>query len=201
MSELESGDASPLPVLVIVSGSPASGKSSLAEDIADELCFPLLSRDDIKEALMDVFPVTNLEESHIAGAAAFKAMYQVLGSMLKVGASVVLESTFEKGRSEGDLESFFNRCRPMQVSCQANADVLKERLAERIRSRSRHPGHQDDAAHDEVEEAMARGDYDPLDLSIPLAMVDTNEGFKPTAEAIVAWIRSVETGQSGSLSA
>jgi predicted kinase len=181
----------PLPLLVIVSGSPASGKSSLAEEIASLLCLPLLSRDDIKEALMDVFPVTNLAESHVAGAAAFKAMYQVLGSMLTVGAGAVVESTFERGRSERDLEAFFDRCRPVQVSCQADAEVLKERLRERIRTGSRHPGHQDDAALAEIEEATARGDHDPLELAIPCILVDTNDGFIPGADEIVARIRSL----------
>jgi predicted kinase len=193
LSESGSSDASSLPLLVIVSGSPASGKSSLAEEIAAELNLPLLSRDDIKEALMDVYPAEDRKESKVAGAAAFKAMYQVLGSMLQVGVGVVLESTFEKGRSENDLSQFFDRSIPVQVTCKASTDVLKERLAERIRTGSRHPGHQDEAAYIEVEEAMARGDYDPLDLDVPCIEVNSDDGFKPAVHEIVARIGEIQT--------
>jgi predicted kinase len=42
---------------VVVSGSPASGKTTLARAIASELNLPLIAKDAIKEALMSVLPV------------------------------------------------------------------------------------------------------------------------------------------------
>jgi predicted kinase len=177
-----------LPLLLIVSGSPASGKSSLAEDLAEQLGLPLISRDDIKEAIMDVIPVADLDASHLVGAAAFVAMYRVLDRLLAASTGVVLESTFERGRSEGDLKQYFDRSRPLQVNCQASAAVLKDRLAERIATGSRHPGHQDAAAYQEVEAATERGDYRPLDLDVPLLQVDSNNGFDPDIPEVLSWI-------------
>ena len=39
--------------VVLVSGAPASGKTSLAEPLAAALDFPLVSEDFIKETLLD----------------------------------------------------------------------------------------------------------------------------------------------------
>ena len=42
-----------MPTFVLVAGPPGSGKSSLAAPLATELGLPLLTKDDIKEALME----------------------------------------------------------------------------------------------------------------------------------------------------
>jgi adenylate kinase family enzyme len=39
---------------VVVSGAPGSGKSTVASALAERLHLPLLSLDDVKEALADV---------------------------------------------------------------------------------------------------------------------------------------------------
>ncbi|MBE8523062.1 AAA family ATPase [Amycolatopsis sp. H6(2020)] len=41
------------PAVIVVSGPPAVGKSTLARELATRLTLPLLSRDAIKEALFD----------------------------------------------------------------------------------------------------------------------------------------------------
>jgi predicted kinase len=40
--------------LVLVSGPPAAGKTTVALPLAAALAWPLISKDDIKEALVDV---------------------------------------------------------------------------------------------------------------------------------------------------
>ena len=42
---------------VVVSGLPASGKTTLARQLADELNAPLISKDEIKEAMATAIPV------------------------------------------------------------------------------------------------------------------------------------------------
>lgn len=179
-----------LPLLIVVSGSSASGKSSLAVDLAKEMRLPLISRDDIKESIMDVFPVRNLEESHVAGSAAFLAMYRMIDRMLEAGVGAVVESTFTRGRAEDDLAKYMSDCRMIQVNCKADAPVIKARLAERIQTDSRHPGHQDHVAYVEIEDALLRGDFDALDLNAPLIQVNSNEGLDPDLDEIVRQIRT-----------
>lgn len=143
---------------------------------------------------MDVFPASNLEESHTAGSAAFLAMYRMVDRVLEAGIGAVVESTFTRGRAEEDLARFSKDCRMIQVNCRADAEVIKERLAERIQTGSRHPGHQDHVAYVQIEDALLRGDFDALDLDAPLIQVDSNEGLSPDLDEVVERIKEFEAG-------
>ena len=52
------------PIVVIVSGAPGSGKTTLAGEIGAHLGWPLFCRDTFKEAIMDAIPVDTLEMSY-----------------------------------------------------------------------------------------------------------------------------------------
>jgi 2-phosphoglycerate kinase len=51
------GELRARPLFVVVSGPPASGKSTLAPVLARELGLPLIAKDTIKDALMSVLSV------------------------------------------------------------------------------------------------------------------------------------------------
>jgi hypothetical protein len=55
--------ASPRRLFVVVSGPPASGTSTLAPALAAELGLPLVAKDTIKDALMSVLPVPDVDTS------------------------------------------------------------------------------------------------------------------------------------------
>ena len=62
--------------VVLVSGAPGSGKTTLAVPLAAELGFALLSKDRIKETLHDALgaPVSDLAWSSRLGAAAMELL-------------------------------------------------------------------------------------------------------------------------------
>ena len=59
--------------LMIILGCPASGKTSLARRLAAELTVPILSKNDIKEALFDVLGFADRERSRRLSDACFAA--------------------------------------------------------------------------------------------------------------------------------
>ncbi len=62
---------------MVVSGPPASGKTTLALAIAPALGLPLIAKDTIKQALMTVLPVPDVAASRVVGRASVAALLAV----------------------------------------------------------------------------------------------------------------------------
>jgi predicted kinase len=179
--------------LIIVNGAPASGKSSLAESLGEQLGFPTITRDAIKESLVDSLGAPDETTLHELGAAAYSVLSVIVDRLLQAGVSIVIESNFSHGVGERDLLPFLQRARAMQIICEAPADVLVDRYRERDEQGERHPGHQEATPEtlEDLETSIVDGRYDPLKLDIPLIRVDTTDGFDPTIEELVAMVQSM----------
>jgi len=162
------------PLLVVVTGPPASGKSRIARDLARELRIPFLSKDEFKERLYEVFGSGEELEDRVERAA-LAILFSVTGSELAAGVSVLVESNFD---ATSEVEPFRELCRErdlrlVQVHCGGPADRVEAAFAERSASGQRHPGHADDpAAAAEVRAKLEAGLWDPLDLPGPTIEVD-----------------------------
>lgn len=60
------------PLLIIVSGAPGTGKTTLARRLSERLSMFLLTRDDLKETLGDSLPSSSVSGSRALGRAAFR---------------------------------------------------------------------------------------------------------------------------------
>ncbi len=180
-----------LPLLVVVTGSPGSGKTTLATDLARALRIPLISRDAIKEPIMEVYRINSVQESRQAGQAAYRILASMIEQLITGGSSCVVESNFAHGMGEDDFAPFIGRASIIQVHCTAPNDIILARFRERAESGERHAGHQDLDVLDDLAVALDTGRYDPLDLPAPLYRVDTNDGFDPTAGYIATEIRAL----------
>ena len=96
------------PLLVVVTGPPASGKSSIARDLAEELEIPFLSKDELKERLYEELGSGDeLEEAIERSSTAI--LYSVARSNLTVGVSVLVESNFDRESDTALPSSTMNR--------------------------------------------------------------------------------------------
>ncbi len=110
------------PCFVIVSGPPASGKSTLAPALAIELNVPLIAKDTIKDALIAVLPVPDIEASRVLGQAAVHAMLAVAAAS-PVGA--VTESNFYRSVARQELLRLPGTT--VEVFCRCDASVAADR--------------------------------------------------------------------------
>lgn len=85
--------------VIVVSGIPASGKTTLAHTIGERLRVPVISKDTIKEALFDALGTGDLERSRELGRAAHIVMHALAAEQRPV----ILESFFCTRVAEPDL--------------------------------------------------------------------------------------------------
>src|SRR5438128_11285339 len=85
---------------IVISGPAASGKTTLARRLADELGVTLLAKDTIKSALLAVLDVPDIEAAGLLGRAAVNVLFALA---CEVRGSVVLEGVWHRSQSIGDL--------------------------------------------------------------------------------------------------
>jgi len=177
------------PMLVIVAGAPASGKSTLARRLAADLGMPMLSRDELKERLADAIGApTDVTGSSRLGAGAYAMLYHMAAALLGAGASVVVESNFRRGLSERELRPLASAAAGVLVHCMAPADVLERRYRQRFETGSRHVAHLDGQRAAALAHDLAAGRFEPLDLGLPLIRAEFDTTWSPRYEEIREWI-------------
>ena len=182
------------PALVIVSGAPGAGKTTLASKIAEQLPLPLLCKDELKEALYDALGSPDAERSRQIGKAAYGVLYAVLRRLLDAGVGAVLESNFYRGWGEQNLAPFAARAHAVLVHCHAPPDVIVDRYVARAHRGERHPGHHDVAVVPRLWQTLQDGSFEPLNLGVPTLLVDTTDGYVPALPEIVKFVRQRISG-------
>jgi predicted kinase len=121
--------------LVYVSGSPGSGKTSLAFPLAQELGYALLTKDLIKERLHDVLgpPEPDRAWSRKLGAAAMELMWALAAR----SPQVVIEANFRPYSDFEQAKLTGLGGHAIEVHCACPAEIA----VARYNARARHPIH------------------------------------------------------------
>ena len=163
------------PVLMIVGGLPATGKTALAGWIAQEFHLPFFQKDGFKEALFDTLGWADRAWSQKLSSASNALLLYAAGAVLSTGQAVVVESNFHPGsdtvRIQALLES--QRARALQIHCRARPEVLWQRFV--VRAGERHPGHTDQLYLEELRQIVQAPPPPALDLGGDLIEVDTTD--------------------------
>jgi predicted kinase len=180
------GDRLTSGVFVVVSGPPASGKTTLSRAIAPVLELPLIAKDTIKQALMTVLAVPDVAASRVIGRASVAALLAVAAE----SGGAVLESVWHRCYAVDDLRRLPGVV--VEVFCRCDPAVAAERYA--VRAGSRDAGHFDASRatgelwNDEVARPVAGG--------WPVIEVDT--AGPVDLEAVITAIRAAaSTGSPG----
>lgn len=167
---------------VVVSGPPASGKSTVAVALARELDLPLIAKDTIKAGLVEVLGASGLEQSRQLGRASVRAVL----ALARANPGAVLDSVWVDGdRSVAELTALPGPV--VEVFCSCPRELLEQRYAVRGTGLER-----------PVEERWNDTTLRPLGGPWPLVEVDTSRSVDvlALAERVLADAGLVEVGRA-----
>ncbi len=128
------------PKLFILCGMQASGKSTIAKELADFMGIELLSSDIIRKELFKIDPIDSSVSQFEQGIYSksitnltYGRMFLQAQEILESGSSVILDATFAKShfRDEAKILAQNRNIEILFVECYANESVVKKRLIQR----------------------------------------------------------------------
>ena len=170
--------------LIVVTGLPGSGKTTLGRSLAEELGLPSLDKDDILETLFDHVGVASPDDRGRLSRASDAVMESLAGS--STGAVLSSHWRREELSTVSGTPTAWLRDRPAGTVVEVYCDCPPALAAQRFAQRTRHPGHGDG---DRTAEDL-RAQFEPLAALGPwqigaLVRVDTT---RPVDAAAVAHV-------------
>jgi predicted kinase len=171
---------SPEPLLILLHGGPATGKTTLGLRLAETFGVPYISKDGVKEPIFDHvgLPVAWETENGLSGRAVDDAsktiLIYIIEELLVARASCIIDSTYlahHAPRFRSLQEKYSVRL--VQILCRTEAEELRRRLEGRAESGERHAGHQDRDLAQRLDPAAIDRDFRFLEIGGLQITVDT----------------------------
>lgn len=131
-----------MPILILINGDLAVGKSFFAERLGAETKIPVVTKDRLKELICDAVGYKTREENYRFSVAVGSIFFHLAEQNLKAGRDLILESNFrqyeldELARIAGT-----HGARLVNFVLEGDLHVLHERFLARIAGGTRHPAH------------------------------------------------------------
>jgi aminoglycoside phosphotransferase family enzyme/predicted kinase len=177
------------PVLVLTMGLPASGKTTLARNLAARLALVHLSSDIVRKSLVGMRPVEHAADAYEQGLytrrmsqRTYSMLRRMAARWLRRGQSVVVDATYGKPAERAALRQVARGCGAclVVVVCRAGDALLQARLAARENDR--------DSVSDArlaLWPALRRAYVEPTEMPDAL-QVDTSQPIGQVLEQVLA---------------
>jgi predicted kinase len=185
-----------LPTLIVVSGPAGSGKTTLAHAIASVVGCPAISRDEIKEGMVHATygPDASGFMAHTGDELTIRtlpAFFGVLHLLVRSGVTTVAEAAFQDHVWRPRLDPLRELAKLRIVNCTVDADLALSRIQQRARDNPLRRAHAD-----RVPRPAA---FTRISLDVPSLEVDTNDGYQPALDEILAFVNAQAPGDRGAV--
>jgi predicted kinase len=182
------------PFLVLISGAPGSGKTTLGWELARALHVPFVSRDAMKTGLHVTHRSEDPADVWRFAERAFDDFFEVLALLAAKEISVVAEAALHHDRAAAPIDALATVADLVHVALVTPTEVAVARYRHRADSGERHPAHNDSAFAAEMEAGTRDLRAYRLDLPHPTIAVDASDGYAPALDAIVAFVLGNRSG-------
>jgi predicted kinase len=175
------------PQLLIITGRPAAGKSTLSKWLSKELGIPFVSKDNVREVLFSVLGWKDRKWAQLLGRASIDIMFYFAEMHLEVGCSLILDNSFDPRLSTPRFVALINKhnAETIQLVCNSDQETLFNRFRERAKADDRHPGHGDDDVLGKLHAYLAEEIPLVMDIGGSIIEIDTTDFSKMDYPAIL----------------
>ena len=180
------------PNMIVVTGRPGSGKTTLAHQLSKMIYCPALCRDEFMEGYINTVRNSHGSLDNV-NLTLTNAFFDIIHKTVECGISVIIEAAFQHKLWAPRLEPFLDKTNIALIICSVSPNTAQTRFVERgSLDPNRVHFHGDNISEVQTAETSKQiimPSYTPPQLNLPTLTVDTTDGYNPNLENISDFIR------------
>jgi predicted kinase len=178
------------PTLIVITGRPGAGKSTLTHALARTIRCPIISRDEIKEGLINTIKHGGESPDSDLNKHVYDTFFETIEFLLQKQITFIAEAAFQHKLWAPKLDNLSKLAHIKIIICSISPSLAQARYIQRGIHDPERANFHDDWTIQEAEQERLTRPYDPPKLDVPTLTVDTSEDYQPTFSDIVTFINT-----------